>query len=78
MIKYSFLPKIKEIALVERVPRPFEILKSSYISNLSGKFLKTSQNNAFYHPVDYFELEKNFIDRKHTSISPLELKLQRF
>ena len=31
----------------------------------------------FCYLVDYFELEKNQIDRAHTSISPLELKLQR-
>ena len=57
---------MKGIALVERIPRPFEILKSSYISKLSGKFLETSQNSVFYHLVDYFELEKNLIDWTYT------------
>ena len=69
---------MKGITMIERIPLPFEILKSSYISKLSGKVLETSQNIAFYHLVDYSELEKNLTDRKHTSISPLELKLQRF
>ena len=66
------------MALVECIPHPFKILKSPYLSKLSGKFLKTSQNSALYHLVHYFDFEKNRIDRKHTSISPLELKLQRF
>ena len=68
---------MKRIASVERIPRPFEILKSPYLSKLSGKFLKTSQNSALYHLVHYFDFEKNRIDRKHTSISPLKLKLQQ-
>ena len=63
--------------MAERIPRLLESLKSSYTSKLSGKFLETSQKIAFYH-LDSFELEKNLIDRKHTSISPLELKFQRF
>ena len=68
---------MKGIATVERILRLFEILKLPYFSKLSCKFLLTSQNSALYHLVDYFELEKNCIDRKHTSISPLELKLQQ-
>ena len=50
---------MKKIAFVERIPRPFEILKLPYISKLSGKFLKTSQNNAFYHLEGFFERDKN-------------------
>ena len=69
---------MKKIAMVKRIPCPFEILKLPYLLKLSGKFLKTSQNKALYHLVHYFDFEKNRIDRKHTSISPLELKLQRF
>ena len=49
---------MKRIALVEPIPRLFEILKLPYFSKLSGKFLLTSQKSAFYHLVDYFELEK--------------------
>ena len=49
---------MKGIALVERIPRPFEILKSPYLSKLSGKFLKTSQNSVLYHLVHYFDFEK--------------------
>ena len=45
---------------------------------LSGKFLETSQNSGSYHLLNFFELEKNLIDVKPTSISPLELKLVRF
>ena len=53
------------------------MLKFPYFSELSGKFLETSLINALYHLVDYFKLEKNRSDRKHTLISPLEQKLQR-
>ena len=77
MIEDIFLWKIKGIALIEHIPYLLDILKLPYLSKLSGKFLKTSLNNAFYHLVDYLELKKNQIDRKHTSISPLELKLHR-
>ena len=49
---------MKRITSVERMPRPFEILKLPYFSKLSGKFLLTSQKSAFYYLVDYFELEK--------------------
>ena len=49
---------MKGIALKECVSRLFEILKLSFFSKLSGKFFLTSQNSAFYHLVDYFELEK--------------------
>ena len=65
------------ISLVERIPRPFEILKLPYLSKLSGKFLKSSQNIAFYHLVGFLERDKNWVGRKHTSISPLELNLQQ-
>ena len=37
---------------------PIEILKSPYLSKLLDKLFKTLQNSAFYHWVDYFELEK--------------------
>lgn len=40
---------MKEIAPVEGIPRSFEILNLLHISKLSGKFVKTSQNNAFQH-----------------------------
>ena len=52
---------MKRIALVERIPRPFEILKSPYLSKLSGKLLKTSQNSALYHLVHYFDLKKKVL-----------------
>ena len=68
---------MKEIALVERIPSSFEILKLLYISKLSGKFVKTSQNNAFKHLVDFFGRKKNCVGRKQTSISPLDFKLQQ-
>ena len=63
---------MKEIALVERIPRSFEILKLLYIPKLSGKFVKTSQNNAFKHLIDFFGRKKYCVGRKHISISPLE------
>ena len=49
---------MKRVVSLERIPRPFEILKSPYLSKLSDKFLKTSQNSALYHLVPYLDFEK--------------------
>ena len=56
---------MKKIAKVECVPHSFENFKSPYLSKLSGKVYKTSQNSAFYHLKDYFGLDKK-MHRKST------------
>ena len=76
MIKDRLLLKMKFIGLVERIPCVFEMLKQSYLTKVSGEFLKTSQNGVFYYSKDNFELKKYHTDRTHTSIGPLKGKLQ--
>ena len=53
MIKDSFL-SMGLIGPIERIPRPFRILKYSYLTKVSGEFLKTSQNCVFYFSIDNF------------------------
>ena len=55
MTKYKFLPNMKEIALVERIPHPSENFKSPYFSKLSGKFNEIHKTVS-YHLVEYIEL----------------------
>ena len=55
MIKDRFLSKMGWIGPVERKPRPFQMLKSPYLTKFSGKFLKTLWNSSFYHLVDNFQ-----------------------
>ena len=68
---------MKGIAQVEYIPCPLKKIKLPYHSTLSDKVHKTSANSAFYHLKDYFEFEKKCIDRAHTSIGPLEMKMQQ-
>ena len=39
-IKDRFLSKMKRILMVEHIPRSFKMLKSPYLTKLSGNFLK--------------------------------------
>ena len=55
--------------MIERILRQIQTLKSPFISKLSGKILITLQNSAFYPLIYFFELEKNRIDGKLTSIT---------
>ena len=53
IIKDKFLLKMRWIGLIKRIPRPFIMLISPYITKCSGKLDKTLFKWHFYHLIHY-------------------------
>ena len=68
MIKYKFLSKMSFIELIERIPHPFEIFKTPY---LTQKWINFNEPNLYW----LFIMIKDRLLLKMSRISPLERKL---